>query len=297
MKRTSVIPLTIICILFFTGASYAQGYPKKFSLKLSGGYGNTMGGDMEAFIDGLNSETTDLAAVLGFTQTGELENVNWGLDFEGEFVLNLTENFGIGFGVGCLERKSKSQAELEFLPLIKASISWEPKYTAIPLYLSGYCYFPVAQKMNVFLKAGVGYYFAKIRYEVLEENESLGYPGTWNRDEGEATDERIGFHGGFGFEYDITENIALYIEGTRRYVTFKNWKVKNTETDSSGAEVNQSGTFWYVKEFKEETGKHYASMMISENKPSYPWLKDIRRAEISLSGFSFRVGVKIRFGE
>jgi hypothetical protein len=154
--------LTIICVLFLAGTSHAENFSKTFSLKLSGGYGNTIGGDMEAFIDGINSQIEDLATVLGFNQAGKLENVNWGLDFEGEFILNLSENFGVSFGVGYLERKNESLGGLELAPLIKASISWKPKYTAIPLYLSGYCYFPVAQKMNIFLKAGVGYYFAKI---------------------------------------------------------------------------------------------------------------------------------------
>jgi len=298
MKRKPVLlSVTILGIFFLTTAGNAQDSYKKFNLKFSGGYGNTAQGDLGEVMDGLNSQLADLAATVGLANPDDVENVNWGFDFEGEFVFSLSKNFGVGLGVGYMERKKDSLAVLELEPLISGSFSWEPKYSAIPINLSGYYYLPISSKMNAFLKAGIGYYSAKITFKTRQELKLLGSPNEWDQNDGEAKDNGFGFHGGLGFEYKITESISLYAEGIGRYANFKNWDVDNTYSDSSGYTLRESGTFWYVEEYEEQTGKYYPSLHLSEQKPSDPGLRNIKKAEIDFSGFSFRIGVKIGLGK
>jgi len=298
MRRKPVLlSVTILCIFFLTTAGNAQDSYKKFNLKFSGGYGNTAQGDLDEVLDGLNSQLADLAAMVGLANPDDVENVNWGLDFEGEFIFSLSKKFGVGLGVGYMERKIDSSVEFGLEPLISGSFSWEPKYTAVPINLSGYYYLPINSKMSAYLKAGIGYYFAKITYKIQQEFKVLGYPNDWEQNEGEAKDNGFGFHGGLGFEYKMTESISLYAEGMGRYVNFKNWDVDNTWTDLSGYTLRQSGTFWYVEEYVEDTGKYYPSLELSEQKPSNQGLRNVRKAEIDFSGFSFRIGVKIGLGK
>lgn len=296
-RKPILLSLAILSIFVLTTAGNAQDFLKRFSLKLTGGYGSLAGGDINEAVDGLNSQLEDLSAMAGLLIPGEIENAKWGLDFEGELVLSLSKNFGVSLGAGYLRRKIDSTVEIRLEPVISGSFLWEPKYSVIPITLSGYYYLPVASKANVFFKGGIGYYFAKINFKTREELVIPGELNEWNQNDGEAKDNGFGFHGGLGFEYNITGSVALYAEGIGRYLDLKEWEVDNTYRDSSGYTLRQSGSFWYEEEFDVSTGKYYPSLTISEQRPSNPWIRNARKAEIDLSGLSFRIGVRIRFGK
>ena len=297
MRRKSVLlSLTILCIFFLTATGNTQDFLKKFSLKFSGGLGSTAGGDFNAFPDGLNSLATDLAPFLGLTKTGELENPNWGFDFEGEFLYSLSENFGVGLGVGYQRRSKETSLKMALESLMSATLTWEPELTIIPINLSGYYFFPVGSKMNAFLKAGIGYYFAKVYLKLREEYASfLGLEG-WNEDEFEAKDSGFGFHGGLGIEYNLTGTISLYAEGMGRYLKITDLEFEGTTTYASGV-IKGSGMLWYLEEFLDANGEYYPGLQISEQKPTDPAYRNVREAEVDFSGFSFRIGIKIRFGK
>lgn len=288
--------LTVLCIFLLARPGNAQDFLKKFSLKISGGLGSTSGGDFNAFPDGMNSLAADLVPLLGLTKTGELENPNWGLDFEGEVLFSLSENFGVGIGAGYQERSKETSLRLALEPLMSATLSWEPEYSLIPITLSGYYFFPIGSKMNAFLKAGIGYYFAKVDLKLREEYASfMGLEG-WNEDEFEAKDSGFGFHGSLGLEYHLTETIFLFAEGTGRYLKITDWEFEGKSAFTSGV-IMASGTLWYIEEFFVPTGKYYPSLQISEQKPTGSLYRNVDAAEIDLSGFSFRIGIRIRFGK
>ncbi len=253
---------------------------------------------MDDFINDLNSEITDLASVLILSQTGELKRANWGFDMEAEIVFHLSDNFGVGLGVGRMRRTENSMSELSLLaPLMRVSISWNPEYTVIPISLTGYYTLPLANRINVFFKAGIGYYAAKVKFLLRQEFESFFDQTGWELSDGEATDSNIGFHGGLGFEFDVTESFALVAEGSGRYVRFNDWDVENVSTGSFERRQIERGTFWAAEEFNGLTGKYYLGLELSEQKPNLPGTRNVRKAEIGFSGFSFRIGVKIRFGK
>jgi opacity protein-like surface antigen len=233
---------------------------------------------------------------LGITKTGKLENPNWGSDFEGELVFSLSKNFGVGLGVGYLKRSKDSSLELTLQPLGRAALTWKPEYSLIPITMSGYYSFPIASKMNAFLKAGIGYYFVKVYFKLREEYEAFVGMSGWEEEEAEAKESGLGFHGGLGFEYNLTATISLFTEGMGRYLKITNWEFEGTGTYPSGV-IEGSGTAWYEEEFFEATGKYYPGLEITEQRPSRPGLRDVREAEIDFSGFSFRVGIRIRFGK
>jgi len=297
-KKIVQLFLVFLCVFVLTNSGNAQEFLKKFSFKLSGGTGNTKTADLEDFIDGLNSQFTDIGALLSLTPSGELKDVNWGLDLEGEIIFNLSENFGIGFSLGYMKRTETSTAELSLLaPLARVAVSWNPEYRVIPFCLNGYFFFPIATKINVFLKAGVGYYSAKIEFLTRQESESFFDETGWNQSDGKGTDSNIGFQGSLGFEYELTDNVALVAEGAGRHVNFNDWDVENRYTDSTGFSVVETGTFWYTEEFVDLTGKFYPSLQLLRQKPQDQALRNVREAKFGFSGVSFRIGIRIRFGK
>lgn len=297
MRKSTILLAVIILFIFFLSAVVqAEDSFKRFTLKLSGGIGNSSADDMRHLVEGLNTQIEDLAAVTGFTKTGGLEYANWGTNVEAEIVLRLSRSFGIGLGVGFLKRGKESSIGMELASDANSSFSWAPEFRAIPISMSGYYFLSVAPRLNVFLKAGLGYYFARLKYRVREENALLGIL-EWNQSEGTTRDSDIGFHGGLGIEYSISGNIAFYAEGIGRSAIFNNWKVNDEYTDSTGEQVKRSGMFWYSEEFMVATNKYYANIQLSEQEPSYPWLKNVRKARFSFSGFTIRVGIRIGLGK
>jgi len=122
-KRGIHIALSILSVFVLLGPLFAQNSFKKFSIKLSGGYGNTSGGDLDTVISGMNSLLVDLASELDFTVNSQLTNLNWGPEFEVEFVFNLTETIGFGLGSGYIRRGDESLGRMELPPVARVSFS------------------------------------------------------------------------------------------------------------------------------------------------------------------------------
>lgn len=292
-KKAIFLIMLIMCVFFLVIPIHAQDSYQKFNLKISGGYGTTTTGDVQAMTDGINDLLADAAALGGFTVTDTLENVKWGSEFEGEFVFNFSKKFGVGLGVEYIRRTNDSLGAIEFGALTRLSLSWEPVYTATPIKLSGYYRLPFGSNMNAYLKAGVGYYSAKIAYTIRNEEELLGIV-VYEQQDGEAKDNGLGFHGGLGWEMRVAQNVAFFVEGTGRYVNLKDWDVENTTTSSSGKHF-ETGKFWHAEEYNPESGKFYASLFLFKEEPDDPGLRNARKAEISLSGLTMKLGVKVSF--
>lgn len=289
MKKKLIILSTMTFTFFsLTGIGQAQ---LRLSLKATGGYGTISPGDINAVINSKDNMLKDLARIYGYTKEGALEKINWGLNFEGEFILNLTDNIGIGLGSGYIQRKKSSTASLTIETMGTINNNGKPNITAIPIKISVYYFYPVASRMNVFLKGGIGYYFGKITLRLEEDIVSTSTVDVWQ--DFKVKDNGIGFHGGLGFEYNIVQNIAFFVEGEGRYAKLKDWKGDMTYKDwLDQLTEKRSGTFWYY-EF-ERYGKYYSDVDIREDKPTDSHFKNLRKFECNFSAFSLKVGIRIK---
>ena len=278
----------IFTFFSLTGIGQAQ---LRLSFKATGGYGTISPGDINAVIKSKDNMLKDLASIYGYTKEGALEKINWGLNFEGEFILNLTDNLGIGLGSGYIQWKKRSTTSLIIETVGTINNNAEPNITTIPIKISVYYFYPGASKMNIFLKGGIGYYFGKITLSLEEDIVSTSIVEAWQVFK--VKDNGIGFHGGIGFEYNIVQNIAFFVEGAGRYAKLKDWKGEVTYKDwLDQLTEKRSGTFWYY-EF-ERYGKYYPNVDIKEDKPTDPHFKNLRKFECNLSGLSLKVGIRIK---
>jgi opacity protein-like surface antigen len=243
--------------------------------------------------EGLNEQLNDLANLAGASSSGEIKNPKWGFEFEGELIYNITERWGIGLGVGYIKNSLESGAELQIGSYAGITFEWEPGYKVIPIMLNGYYNFPVGSKMKAYVKGGVGYYFGTLDYYIRQENSLVGIT-VWEENEGSATDSGLGFQGGLGFEYNLSDSVALIVEGAGRYCKLKNWDVENVNRTALGTDTER-GTFWYVEQFEGDLGQYYPSLELSDDEPSDPDFRSVRKMEIGLSGIVFKLGVKFSF--
>jgi hypothetical protein len=109
----------------------------------------------------------------------------------------------------------------------------------------------------------------------------------------------LGFHGGIGMEYSLTKNLGLVLEVQGRYVKIKNLKgfIQSEDSHFIGRISKRKGYLWSYK-ISEWDFRSYYNLDISEEPPrgSIPEISisEVRKAIIDLSGFSLRIGLRIR---
>lgn len=290
MKRISIISATMLFTVFtLTGMSQA----KDFSFKLTGGYGTATVGDYNSFGESFDALFDNLAA-LGPTKQGEFEKLRWGFEYEGEIIFKLPAGLGIGVGVGYIQRSNESTMGVSDPILGSISIITAPDFTAIPVSLNAYYFTPGAVPLKFYVYGGIGYYFGKIKNNFRIE---MSPPDFWDQTEGELKDQGIGFHGGAGLEFDLVPKISLFVEGRARYGKLTSWEGDETSQDSLGGTGSESGTLWYFEALDTTfgTGEWYSSLTLSETQPTGVDIRNVRKFEVDLSGFSARVGIRIKF--
>ncbi len=295
-KRLIFLGIVFLLTLGLSSMSYADGAIKGFTLKLGGGMGSWSGSDINIFFRDLNVMMGNTAALTGADLTGQFEELNYGPDFEGEFILELPQNFAVGIGVGYLVRSGDSTSELVMFG-VNNSVGVQTRFTAVPITLNGYYNLPLSTKARAYAKAGVGYYIGKGTYTVRQEETVLGLAPVWDESEGNASSSAFGFQGGVGFEFNVSENVALFFETVGRYANLKNWKGTDRYSDFLGASESASVDWYYAEEYDGLTRLWYKTVQILDQEPSGSYYRNVRKAEVSYSGVLLRLGIKITFGK
>ncbi len=145
-------------------------------------------------------------------------------------------------------------------------------FRVIPLTLNLYYILPVNHKLDIFMVGGGGYYLSFFRDVSTQERNAFGP------------------HAGFGFDLKIADRIKIVAEGIYRFVNLKGFTSELHPGFREGmeGEEHEEG-FWHYNHGQGEYHFHefhedQAQMMIDS--PPY---------NISLNGFSLRVGIKFRF--
>jgi hypothetical protein len=168
------------------------------------------------------------------------------------------------------------------LPIAEAS--------AVPLNLSLYFSFSGGPGFRVNLHAGAGYYMAKMlsRWRLQEGPDYVQIDST-------AKANEFGFHGGLGFEFDLSPNIALFLEARGRYASLGNFK-GDAVAEISGTVIDQvSGDLYY----SENKGLFTAFFPVIEIDSTMPTpdatTRNVRQAKIDFSGGTLLGGIVFKF--
>jgi len=287
----------------------------RLSIKLTGGWGYTSIGDINSHLESFNNYVNNYARYYGRESiTGGIEKLdNFMHDWEAELRLELSPKFALGISTSGASHK-KNESSLTYREGVLSAPEhpiygeWIYTYTfksevkaQMPVRLSIYYRLPFVFKTNIIFYSGIGYYSANVsKYEKLDLSIDSEYP-SW-RWEHWKTDHKanLGFHGGIGMECSLTKNLALVLEAQGRYVKIKNLRgtLQREDSHNGGKIYEEKGTLWYFK--WAWYGKGYYRLDISEESPSR-WgtppgysISNVRKAIIDLSGYSIRIGLRIR---
>jgi len=266
----------------------ARAFEVKF--RLYGGYGYSLGGDLNSGTEGLGMLWTDLFELAGGVKRGSFEPAHYGAQFGGDIIFMLSPNVGIGLGAESLGM-SKSSSITTQMPTNSFGTAFEAEASAVPLKLSLFFCAPFGSGARMTLQGGVGYYLAKmsnqVRVDVSNTDEFLQYGNS-------AESQAIGFHAGLGFEFDLARNVSLFIEAQGRYAKLGGFS-GDFRFATNGASDSTPGTLYYY-ETRGFTSDFYSIIDCQEDAPvENASAKNVREAKIDFTGVTALGGIIIRF--
>ncbi len=215
-KIMAVLFLTFIPLsILFPGSAYGSNI--SFSLKLYGGLNYISGGDLNEGLKGVNDYYAKFFWYFGLTKSGgDYNPVHLGLDYGGDFIIQITPTVGIGLGAGHL--RGTSESSITFTP-VAAAEKTTATVSAVPLRLGMYFSLPAGAIVNVNFHAGLGYYLAKVSFDFRSSA-----PGSWEQSSARADANGLGFHRGLGLEFRLSPVISLFLEGLGRYASISGFE-------------------------------------------------------------------------
>jgi hypothetical protein len=291
MKIKTFISMVYLSVFFLLpGLNQAEETKRGFALKLTGGMNYMSLGDWNAFMNGWTDYYNYVANEAGGTMEGEFKSIRWGLDFEGDVIIYLNPRLGITIGSGYISGKKGPDGNkiIQTLPDEAITVNHDMKISAIPVKIGVYYCLARFSKFGFFLSGGIGYYFAKIS-EVYKNQ----WNGGWSHENQKANGEEIGFHGGIGLELDITKNIAFVVEGYGRYAKIRDLIGERDWSMSFGPSGSRKGGLYYFDLDIPDYGL-LPYIEISSGTPGGLNRRNVRKATVDLSGFTVKIGIKIR---
>jgi hypothetical protein len=287
--KSAVLWLCFASFLFSPVLLKAEGSPA--SIRLWGGLNYLLAKDVNDGNEGQNDYITAFAEVFGWSASGETSPIRMGYDFGGDLIVNLTPRVGLGFGAGYIQGTKESVITFT-QGTDTITMTSKPNIRAIPLRASLFLNLPMGERAYFNLNVGAGYYISKYSYEWKDEGTSFGST-VYNKITQEATANGLGFHGGIGFEFDLTSNLAFFIEGQARYAKISGFEGTAKEEFVDGSEQEEGKLYYYELQF--DTDYNFKQVFIRQTKPSDPEIINVREANVDFSGVCAVAGIKIKF--
>jgi len=269
--------LVIVGVLFLS--SFQLRADDKLAVKMS--FGLAYGGNVEG-------QVVSTTGFFGY-QAAEPEKAGSGMDFTLEFTYQLNPSFGLALGFGFINKSMKSHSGIFTDDQVMLATFWyEPEFASeiYPITLSGVFTLPMSDSFDLNLLGGVGYYFGNV--EVREPNKSVltdnpdyfGYHFTWIM---KSRVNTIGYHAGGGFDISAGGGLIITLEALYRGVSFSNF---DTSVIQDLLPFNPPEGLWGNSTFlyAEQQGGD-----VDMGDLDYPV------TNISLTGFVFKAGFKLRF--
>jgi hypothetical protein len=287
--KKAILSLFLLSILLAPVLIRADDSP--VSIRLWGGMNYLLAKDVNDGNEGQNDYIRTVAEAFGWSASGETNPVLMGYDFGGDLIVNLTPRIGLGFGAGYIQGTKESEITLT-QGTDKIIMTSKPNIRAIPLRAGLFLNLPLGERAYFNLNVGAGYYISKYSYEWKDEGTSYGST-IYNKITQEATAGGIGFHGGLGLEFDLTPNLAFFIEGQARYAKITGFEGSAREDFVDGYEQEEGKLYYYELQF--DPDYNFKQVFVRKEQPSDPEVINAREANVDFSGVYAVAGIKIKF--
>jgi len=298
-KKRCFSPFILIALILLAASAHADDLGQGFSFKVGGGIGQVRSGDLNAYGEGYENHFDDIAASWLSSIQGGFNDLNTlGGEIGVEVLFNLTENFALGFGFGNFPRKPQSDFSLLEEGVISFTSIFDPRISSSSLTLSLYYFYPFTSNLRGYVNSGAGLYLSKMALNTSSEYDETGVLSYSETVELSTNDLAFGFQGGIGLEMTVGGYMGVFIEASGRYSKPKSYKgrLKYTFLSTAGAVVARttSGNLWYFERYNPTLDNWYSQIQVSEEAPTGSDVRNARAFSVDLSGFSIKVGIRLK---
>jgi opacity protein-like surface antigen len=240
--------------------------------------------------DGAEGLTRYYEARLAAAGEGDVKALHFGYLLGAEARLPLAFGFYLSFGAEYGSGESASSVVYKN-GTQEVSLAIKPTVRAIPVSLA-LVYYPLPA---LYLKAGVEYTFARCVYSYrLTELDPDSMTESWQEWTGETNSSGFGYLVGLGYDWRLTSGLSLAAEVGYRHSRLADFGGEDVYKESSTYESIEKGKLYY---FQVDTGtaEVVPLVFVREKRPTEAGVMDARKAELDLSGFSLKLGIKVRF--
>ncbi|MFP4082820.1 MAG: hypothetical protein ACLFVG_08715 [Candidatus Aminicenantes bacterium] len=222
----------------------------------------------------------------GSFREGDVENFHLGTAFEGEFLFYLSSHLAVGAGTGYTygELPEKKTA----LTVDRANDTYiyvrPVKINAFPLNLSAYYFFPLREKLKLFIRAGMGFSWVKyVEREGLEVSED-NYSFYWDQ---KASAQGLNYFTGLGLTYEPDPFFRFFMEGEAELAEISQFQGKTAE--------GEKATLFFFEEHYPDLEFWRANNLLLKEEPSGENFRSVQKTVVDMSSFSVKIGVIIKF--
>ena len=286
--------VTALAILFFFPSNGVSG-PRKLALKFSGGVSYLVVGNINRGIQGYFDYAKDMAIGLPLMPIrGDPKPIHLGFDLQGDILLNISQKMWIGLGTGYIRSGNTSEIVYDSGGGYPIKGSHKVRIGAIPIRL-GISYLLLGNEtFRLFLNAGAGLYFADYKYD--KQPIGAGEPVLHQTANGKG----FGLHGGLGGELKLTRGMAIILETQARYAKVGGLSGTMEYPILPRYVHVEKGPLYFWEEIvyrghEAQFVGRYPQVYIRQEKPSGPYVTNVRDAKIDFSGLSVMGGIKFYF--
>jgi hypothetical protein len=290
MNRLNLkITISAIALILLPGLALAEG---KISLKLQGGWAYISGGD----VNHGTQAYFDLREAQWGASEGGYRAVHNSYEIGGDIIYELTPRLGLSFGAGYLRISRTSRAALSIPEVIGpyAGLIAEPTLDAVPIRLGLDFVIPLNKRLNLHTEIGASYFF-RARYSdewrmlISSMDTVVGYVDIVTRAERKRAP--IGFQGGIGLEYMLSQKLSLVFDAKGRYARFTGWHGSSVLESDTETPFSEEGSLYY--ENVPMLAGSPRLIMVQSDPPNGPG-GEPRQAAIDFSGVNLQFGIQIR---
>ena len=251
-------------------------------------------GGRHAAVGDLNDGAKGLARYyesrLGAFGDGEVEAIHFGYLLGAEVRIPLSSQLALSLGAEYSSGEATSSVAFKE-GSSEALYSTKPWLRTTPISLA-LLYYPLR---FLYVKAGLDYTFARCayfyRFSTPDPYEQSEFWQSWT---GEASSSGFGYQLGLGLEWPVGSRISLLAEAAFRHGRLGDLKGEDFYQESTKYQSRERGTLYRIQATAGGP-EIFPLVFIRDREPTEAGVLDVRKAELDLSGYSLRLGLKVRF--
>lgn len=276
-------------------------YAENVSFKFSFNSNNIQQGDLSLSTESFNTIWKDWKTSKGGSLLGMFDPIIYGFNYEMELRIPIFSGFALNLGGSRLKSSGGGTIDFEQSSGIQSESHFLKNDITIYPFKIGFSYlFQLPFFSNLSIGIGGGRLIIFSKYETSErydldisgQGEEFNY---WYERSNSYNSEGLGLYASIMLEYELFKFMAIVLEAEQKWVKIDGFKGPFSFTDFDGKDESGKASLYFYESNRWGLGNYYSILMGHKDRPDSAFIRNIRQGELNLSGYSFKVGIRLIF--